>query len=349
MGELTGGRLAAPAPTSLASIDAPYASSELTFADRLGALRMRLNIGRSRYRVETGLYRLGDPGPSSPVLVTCNYKLTFDVVRSALPSLDAWLLVIDTKGINVWCAAGKGTFGTMELCRKIVETGLSDVVGHRTLIVPQLGAPGVAAHDVQAFTGFRVVYGPVRIADLPAFLDAGMKATPEMRRATFTTRERFVLTGVELSTAWRPKTLLILLAVILASGVVGSGFSWHWVLVRGGAAALAAALGLVAGAFVTPLLLPWLPFRAFSAKGTLVGAVFGAALAAAFWSSIGSLAAPAAALALVAIASYAAMNFTGTSPFTSPSGVEFEMRRALPLQIAVAAVAVIGWLVSAFV
>ena len=33
------------------------------------------------------------------------------------------------------------------------------------------------------------------------------------------------------------------------------------------------------------------------------------------------------------------MNFTGSSPITSPSGVSREMRRAMPLQVAGAALA----------
>jgi hypothetical protein len=39
----------------------------------------------------------------------------------------------DTKGINVWCAAWKGTFGTEELIRRIETSGLAAVVSHRTL------------------------------------------------------------------------------------------------------------------------------------------------------------------------------------------------------------------------
>jgi hypothetical protein len=310
---------------------------------------MRLDMGRTHYRVEPGLYRVGSPSSASPVLVTANYKLTFDAVRSELAGVDAWLLVLDTKGVNVWCAAGKETFGTMELCRRVLETGLSDVVEHRKLVLPQLGAPGVAAHDVQAFTGFRVVYGPVRAADIPAFLDAGMKVTPEMRRVRFGLRDRFVLTGVELSIAWRPKTLAILAAIVLASGIGAWGFSADALLTRGGVALAAVLAGVAAGAFVTPLLLPWLPFRAFSAKGALVGAVFAAALYALAASNVGVLGAVAAALAVGAISSYAAMNFTGSSAFTSPSGVEHEMRRALPWQVGAAGSAAVLWVASAIV
>ena len=75
------------------------------------------------------------------------------------------------KGINVWCAAGKGTFGTDELAERIASSGLNRVVTHRKLILPQLAGPGVAAHLVPKLAGFKVIYGPVRAKDLPAFME----------------------------------------------------------------------------------------------------------------------------------------------------------------------------------
>ncbi|MDH3284405.1 MAG: hypothetical protein OEQ13_06655, partial [Acidobacteriota bacterium] len=88
----------------------PSVDSRLRPGDRLGRWRVRWSIGRGRYRVEPGLYRIGRPGPTSPVLVTANYKLTFDALRSELDGVDAWILVLETRGVNVWCAAAKGTF-----------------------------------------------------------------------------------------------------------------------------------------------------------------------------------------------------------------------------------------------
>ena len=129
-----------------------HSDSAWTLTDHLGAIGVRRNIGRMRYRVIPGLYTLGAPGPDAPVLVTANYKLSFDHVRRALAGMNAWLLVLDTKGINVWCAAGKGTFGTDELVRKINECRLHERVTHRRIILPQLGAPGVAAHEVRKQT-----------------------------------------------------------------------------------------------------------------------------------------------------------------------------------------------------
>jgi hypothetical protein len=146
-----------------------------------------------------GLYKVGTPESLSPILVTANYKLTVDALRSALDGVDAWILVLDTKGVNVWCAAGKGTFSTDELVRQVQSTGLSEIVSHRKLVVPQLGAPGIAAHEVRRICGFKVVYGPVRARDIKAYLEAAMDATDDMRRVTFGLGERVEVIGVELT------------------------------------------------------------------------------------------------------------------------------------------------------
>lgn len=324
----------------------PRLSTELTGADRIGAWKMRWGFSRSDYRVRPGLYALGDPDPASPVLVTCNYKLTVDSLRSVLPDLDAWVLVVDTVGINVWCAAGKGTFSAGEVARVVDETRLAEVVEHRRLVLPQLAAPGVAAHKVKEACGFRVTYGPVRASDIPRFLENHMKADADMRTVTFDFDERLVLAPAELNYLWDRRLLLAYAGVVAASSVDRDGVSLRRGLRRGLPVIGAAGLAVLAGGGVTPLLLPWLPGRAFSLKGATAGVGVALATDAALRGRL----TPAARLTLLAgvpaLASYAAMNFTGSSPITSPSGVQQEMRRALPFQIAGAAVAVGGWLAT---
>jgi len=51
----------------------------------------------------------------------------------------------------------------------------------------------------------------------------------------------------------------------------------------------------------------------------------------------------------MAISSYLAMNFTGSTPFTSPSGVEKEMRQAIPVQAGAVLVAIVAWVSAAFI
>jgi len=310
----------------------PRVSTNLTAADRLGALRVRLNVRRSDYRVKPGLYAVGDPDDTAPVLVTGNYKLTVDLVRRELTGLDLWLLVIDSRGVNVWCAAGKGVFSTAEVVRMIREARLEQVVSHTRLILPQLSATGVAGHEVRRQTGFGVTWGPVRAVDVPAFLDAGMKASSDMRRVVFPTLERAKLTGVELSMLWGKEGLIG--AGVVAALVAGASAFAPSLLLPVLMFAASAVLAVVAGALVTPVLLPWLPGRAFSAKGAVAG-VF-VIVPALLWSGTSPPApmwAWGALVAGAALASFVAMNFTGSSTYTSPSGVEHEMRKAIPLQL----------------
>ena len=325
----------------------PRVHSRIGRRDLLGRWKVRWGIGRDRYRVAPGLYALGAPGADAPVLVTANYKVTFDVVRRDAAGLDAWILVLDTLGVNVWCAAGEGTFGTGEVIRRVTEARLAEVVSHRTIILPQLGAPGVAAHEVRKGCGFSVVYGPVRARDIRSFLEAGRKASPAMRSVDFPTMDRLVLTPVEITGLLRPAgwaaAVLFLLAGV-GPGIFSLGAAWE----RGFAAVAVLAAGILAGAVVTPVLLPWLPGRAFSVKGGLAGGALGAC--AAMWER-GALDSPttlALLLAMTAVSSFVAMNFTGATPFTSPSGVEKEMRRALPVQAALTVVAGLLWVGGAF-
>jgi acetyl-CoA decarbonylase/synthase complex subunit gamma len=278
--------------------------------------------------------------------------MSFDRLREALPGRDAWILVLDTRGINVWCAAGKGTFGTAELVTRLESTGLARIISHRDLILPPLGGSGIAAHEVKRLSGFSVIYGPIRARDLPAFLDGGLKATTEMRRKTFTIWERIVLIPVELVAAL--KWALILTAVVsLLGGLLGSQGFLANVRNHGAVAALVSFMAVVAGAVLTPLLLPWLPGRAFSLKGLSLGLAAAAVLIAVRMDKMMGLADRIELLGWIvlmpAMAAYLAMNFTGASTYTSLSGVKKEMRWAIPLVIA-GFVAGLGlWVGSRFV
>ncbi|HMA53999.1 MAG TPA: mercury methylation corrinoid protein HgcA [Acidobacteriota bacterium] len=312
----------------------PQVSTRLDLADTLGSFKARWSSARMNYAVEPGLYAVGHPGADSPVLVSANYKLSFDRLRENLSGLDLWILVIDTKGINVWCAAGKGTFGTEELVGRIAQVGLGEVVTGRSLILPQLSAPGVAAHEVLKRTGFSVIYGPVRAADLPEFLRTGQKATPSMKAVRFDLRDRLILTPIELAGALKPA--LILLGVLFALTLVRVGFAPFPILLMAAVGKLIPFLGaILAGAFFTPLLLPLIPGRAFAWKGWLLGLAWTLLylqLMHPLWPE-GWKTALLYLLLLPPIASFLAMNFTGASTYTSLSGVVKEMRIALPLQI----------------
>lgn len=325
----------------------PRVRTTLDRSDRMGALSARLGVNRNDHRVAPGLYCVGSPTPDSPVLVTANYKLTFDALRRELTGADAWILVADTRGINVWCAAGDALFSSEEVSRRVALTRLADVVNHRRLVLPQLSATGVSAKAVRKECGFSVVWGPVRAEDIQAFLAADMTTNPAMRRVTFSLGERLVLIPVEITLLWK-QLVVGLAAVFLISGIGSHVFSLSMALSRSGMAIAAGLAGIVAGTVVTPALLPWIPSRPFAVKGLILGVIAWAIQALLFQEKAGGLEMTALLLFTVAVSSYLAVNFTGSTPFTSPSGVEKEMRIAIPLQAAATLLAVVAWVGAGF-
>jgi hypothetical protein len=321
----------------------PQVSTGLSFHDTLGAWKARWGIGRMNYKIDPGLYCVGTPDNTSPILVTANYKLSFDMLRKELAGIDAWIMVLDTKGINVWCAAGKGTFGTSELVDRIAKVKLQQVVSHRTIILPQLGAPGVSAHEVRRQSGFKVVYGTVRAEDIRDFLHSGMKATPEMRTVKFTFYDRLVLTPMELAGSF--KTLFIFFGILFILNLLDIGpFGIVDFYAYTGA--------LFIGCVLTPVLLPWIPGRAFAWKGWILGILWAVTVNVLNgWPNdpgYSLMRVLAYVLVLPPISAFFAMNFTGASTYTSLSGVIKEMKAAIPSMIISAGLGIILIFVNSF-
>ena len=323
-------------------------STVWTKKDWFSTLKVRWSIGRMNYAVTPGLYAIGTPDENSDVFVSCNFKLSFDHLRRALHDMNAWILVLDTKGINVWCAAGKGTFGTTELVFRIRTEQLGNIVNHRKIIVPQLGATGVSAHKVKEATGFKVIYGPVKADDIPAFAANGYKATPEMRKINFNLWDRMKLIPVELM--YGGYYLIVVPAVFfILSGLNARGFSVDLAWSNGGKAVLNLWVAYLAGCVLMPILLPFIPFKRFSLKGVVTGWLMAGLLL--YFNFLGTSIFEIISWFLIfgGISSFLAMNFTGSSTFTSLSGVQKEMKISLPIQIVGTALGIVGWIVTRFI
>jgi hypothetical protein len=340
-------------------------TSQLTWVNHWEHFLIRAGFRRMQHRVDPGLYALGNPDEDAPVFVTANYRLSFDALRCSLKDIDGYILVLDTNGINVWCAAGKGTFGTDELVHRIEVTGLSDRVRHRQLILPQLGAPGIAAHEVKKRSKFTVKYGPVRAADLPHYLANHNRATPEMRQVRFNVWDRAIVSGIEVFRYLLP---LAVIAILLqfAPPIIGvmAIFVTFWYLIPMAAfwmsmgplssirlistsvltapfalaylsepsdAAVVAIVALAAGWLLFPLLLPWIPTRNFSTKGFILGGLVTLPFIFTFVSDTAGdpfafqlLGIATYLLLAMPLAAYPALNFTGSTTFTSKTGVRQE-------------------------
>ncbi|MBN1798905.1 MAG: hypothetical protein JW822_10025 [Spirochaetales bacterium] len=297
----------------------------LSASDTIDAWAVRWGIRRMNRKIEPGLYAVGNPDKSDAVFVTANFKLSFDALRKELSELNAWILVLDTKGINVWCAAGKGTFGTQELINRIRITKLKSMVNHKTLILPQLGATGVSAHDVKKAIGFKIVYGPVRSKDIKAFLMNGLKKDRAMRTIDFNLKDRFVLTPIEFVHSL-PCALIILgllfLIHIIKFQAVTAALLLDYIPFLG---------AILLGTVISPLLLPFIPVRSFALKGVVLGILWAVFISLVF--NLSYLGLFINLLLLTPLVSFLTLNFTGNSTYTSLTGVKIEVKVATPLFI----------------
>ncbi len=150
-------------------------------------------------KVRPGLYAVGNPEPSSPVLVTGNFDLTVRRLVQAIDGrVDAWVLVADSAGINVWCAAGGGYFTAEKVIAAVKSFHLEEVVDHHALILPQLCANGVDGWRIRKETGWGVHWGPVRAEDIPAYLAGKRKKSDATRWVRFPLKSRLEMVTVTL-------------------------------------------------------------------------------------------------------------------------------------------------------
>jgi CO dehydrogenase/acetyl-CoA synthase delta subunit len=309
-------------------------SSAMTTADRYGAVMCRLsNKFRMKYVATPGLYALGNPNQDSPVLVTANYRLSLNALRASLAGRNAWILVVDTKGINVWCAAGKGTFCTNEIVKQLTAYDLKSKISKRTLILPQLGASGVSAAKLQKTSGFSAKFGPVRASDLPEYLDNNYTASPAMRRVQFSFIDRAKLVPMETIPAFREMVLFLLIAAVLF-GMTRTSIIYKQALTGVVPLLIAGLTALFTGTILSPLLLPFIPGRAFSLKGFIAGLI--GAIAIVSLSPICRSTPFVTAFILVSVPAFSsclAFLFTGSTAYTSPSGVKKELKIAWPLYL----------------
>jgi len=303
----------------------PVVSSKLEKKDKLGEIKVRLGIGRDNYLVKPGLYAVGNPDKESQVFVTANYKLSFDKLRMELDFTDGWILVLDTKGINVWCAAGKGTFGTKELVKRIILSKLENLVNHRQLILPQLGAVGVSAHEIKKSTGFKVIYGPVKASDIKEFLANNFQKNSKMKTIDFKLSDRIVLIPVEIAAS-----LKIVLAILVILSLVNI-FENKMISLKILNDIIPFLGSFLAGTVIFPILLPFIPFRSFALKGFLLGFLW--SIFTIIFYKLTLFPALYFLLVLPSITSFLALNFTGATTFTSLTGTKLEVKYSLPVYI----------------
>lgn len=312
--------------------DVNVLSTELLPKDKVRNLIVRAGIGRDSYGIPPGVYAIGNPNEDSNVFVTANYKVTVDRVRCELDGIDAWLLVLDTKGVNVWCAAAKGAFSTEEIIYRVKKLRIRKLVNHNTLILPQFSGPGVSAHRIKTYTGFKAVYGPLYAKDIKEYLDNDSVVAEEMREVEFDTRERVEVSLVEAKYGLRYMPLIFL--IFLALQLIGGGKVFSQAAVGALLNTIAYALTMIVGSLVYSLLFSLLPSKLFSLKAGFLGILWSLVVIAlsdvfafdrTMFNYLGN------SLVMTAIICFMGLNYTGCSTFTSLSGVDKETKIATPI------------------
>ena len=182
--------------------------------------------------IRPGLYAIGQPNAGSPVLVTGNYDLTVRRLLRDTQKLDAYLLVTDSAGINIWCAAGGGHLTSNKVIATLRASRLEQIVNHRNLILPQLGASGIDGNHITAETGWQVQWGPVYSKDIPAYLAAGQQKDDSIRWVHFPLQDRLEMAIV----MWGFWGILLGLSLLLINPQVfwiGLGGTLFYYLVTG--------------------------------------------------------------------------------------------------------------------
>jgi len=193
-----------------------------------------------------------------------------------------------------------------------------------------------------------VKFGPVRAEDVKTYISSGYRKDAPARTVQFNMRDRFILTAVELANSWKYFIIAIILIVLL-SGIYSEGYSFDLMWKEGLKAGLYLLVAYISGAFLSPLLLPFLPFRYFGGKGLVAGLLgFGLIL---LIGNTGMQILSILGWFLIsgAVSSYLCMNFTGASTYTSLSGVRKEMGIFVPLQLAFTLAGLALFLISKFI
>jgi NAD-dependent dihydropyrimidine dehydrogenase PreA subunit len=167
---------------------------------------------------KTGLIKIGQPDISSPVLVTGNYHLTVMKVKRALKGQNVFLLVANSHGINVWCAAAGGHFTHHGVISALKLSNIENLVDHREIILPQLAACGIDAKILEQKTGWKVKWGPVAIENFSSYHKNGRKKTTDMSVVRFPLRDRLEMAVA--SASWITVVYSFVLLIFKSEAVI---------------------------------------------------------------------------------------------------------------------------------
>jgi len=308
---------------------------DVTAIDHIKVLFNWLFLFNKPFIVRPGLYYTGERYDNgSPLIVTCNFLSTVVLLKRSLRPLNARLLVIDTKGINVWCSAGKGQFSSKEILDKLNTH--KDIIfdGERPveLILPKLSLSGVRLSELKKDKRIHPVIGPVYAKDLKGYLEHSPYKDCADDRVIFGIKQRFY-TLIPTVVQFSGYALLMGCAAFLLNLIFKTGFRWQIVPVS------------IAIAALYPLLFPYLPGKRFAVKGLSLAAAVSLATLFAIKGTSYPLGAFYVSF-IFATSVLLALSYTGNSPVSNYSKIRKEIAHFLPLSIFLYIVSIIFYFIS---
>jgi len=137
-------------------------------------LLQRMNIYTDPQRpmtTEEGIYPINNPDNGSPVLVTCNFSLTYFIVSGEIENsrVPSWLCVMDTEGLSVLTAWAAGKFLGDGVGAFIRKSGIAEKVDHKKLIIPGY-ASAILGELEEELSDWEILVGPREAAHIPAYM-----------------------------------------------------------------------------------------------------------------------------------------------------------------------------------
>ncbi|MEJ2690635.1 MAG: acetyl-CoA decarbonylase/synthase complex subunit gamma [Deltaproteobacteria bacterium] len=134
----------------------------------------RLNIFTDPQRpmvVQEDIYPINGPDENSPVVITCNFSLTYFIVSGEIEGskVPTWLLIKDTEGLSVLTAWAAGKFGADLIAQFMKKSGIADKVKHRDLVIPGYLA-SIKGELEEELPDWAITIGPREAGHLPLFL-----------------------------------------------------------------------------------------------------------------------------------------------------------------------------------
>ena len=126
--------------------------------------------------VDAKVYKVGEPGPDSPVIVTTNFALTYFTVEGEVENskVPAYITTVETNGLGVLNSYADDKLTGATIAKALKATDVMSQVRHKKVIIPGLVA--VLKGELEDESGCEVIVGPEEAAGIPNFLRTEWKA-----------------------------------------------------------------------------------------------------------------------------------------------------------------------------